>query len=440
MNITFKVSLKNILCAGAVMLLITTGSPAQAGTGCEIRTALPPTAGNVVTVETVGQLNTAMANLVAGTTILLKPGIYSLSSTLYVRRSQVTLRGDGDSCADVVLRGRGMDNPNYGDVPHGVWSDSVGLTLMNLTITDMYYHGVILNSGAQSPTLRSIQVLDTGQQLVKSNPTSYGVGVDNGLVTHSRFGYTNGTPATDHGTGAGYTNGVDVHAGDNWVIRNSRFENFHTPDGTAWPWNPAVLMWNGSTGTIVESNVFINVDRAIALGLVQRSGNLDHQGGVIRNNMIYNRPGLFSAARRAESDGLIVVWNSRGTAVAHNTVLSNGNNARSIEFRFDTTTAATAVNNLVDSPIGGRNGAVFSQSGNFTSASSSMFVDAATADLRLVPSAGMAIDAADATEFAQRDFFGNERGASGTVDVGAHEFGAVSPPNPPRDVRGESLH
>lgn len=55
-------------------------------------------------------------------------------------------------------------------------------------------------------------------------------GADNGRVGYSVIEYTAGPPKTDHGGGIGYTNGIDVHTGKNWVIRNNLIRGFHTPD------------------------------------------------------------------------------------------------------------------------------------------------------------------------------------------------------------------
>lgn len=409
-----------------------------AHTTCQSKANLPAISGTIVNVTNATELQSAVSNLQDNTTILLKAGTYNLSNTLYIRKMNVVLRGDGTSCDQTVLVGKGMDNASYGNVPHGIWSDSVNLTIMNLTVRDVYQHGIIFNAGAQSPTINSVQILNTGQQFLKSNPTQYGVGVDNGIVKYSYFAYTNGTPSTDHGSGVGYTNGIDVHAGKNWKITGNRFESFHTPDSSAWWWNPAILMWNGASGSIVENNVFINVDRAIAFGLMERSGNYDHQGGVIRNNMIYYAPGLFSANRKYDSDGAIIVWNSPSSAVVHNTILSNGNLNKSIEFRFDTA-GGQATNNLVDAVIGTRNSGAFTQSGNHTSATTTMFQNASIGNLRLVSSATNVINKVNLHNLAITDIDGNAREGTSMVDIGAHEFGAISPPNPPSNIRADEV-
>jgi hypothetical protein len=278
-----------------------------------------------------------------------------------VRTDNIALRGGGKGCGDVVLLGAGMNNTDYGGAPHGIWTDASGLTVQNLTIRDFSQHGVVLNPGADSPTFQNIRILDTGKQMIKSNPSGFGVGVDNGLVENSVFAYTEGPPMVDHGGGTGYTNGVDVHAGAGWAIRNNHFENFSTPDHADHLWAPAVLMWNGARDTLVEGNRFVNVDRAIAYGLLSRPE--DHSGGVIRGNRIEYSRGLYSEERRRGSDAAIVVWSSPGTIVEENEVYTRGNPLLSIEFRFDTR-GSSAINNVIDAPIGTRDGGVFEASGN----------------------------------------------------------------------------
>ncbi len=96
-------------------------------------------------------------------------------------------------------------------------------------------------------------------------------------------------------------------------------------------------------------------------------------------------PGLFSAARKAGSDGQIIVWDSPGTKVYQNTILTNGNTSNSIQVRW-TATGTEVRNNLVDAPIGAREGADFASrtSGNYLGATSGMFVAPRKGDLHLV--------------------------------------------------------
>ena len=401
------------------------------GSACLAAPTLAMTGNRIVNVSSVSQLQSAMGNLQAGDTIVLADGFYNLTSTLYVNgRDNVTIRGNS-GCDQVVLLGRGMDNASDGSVPHGIWSNSRHTVIAHLTIRDTYDNMVVFNGGAQSPRVYNVKLLDSGSQFVKANPLNATEGVDNGVVEYSIMEYTAGPPATNHGAGVGYTNGLSVHTADNWVIRRNLFKNFHTPDTAAYLWNPAVLMWNHSTNTLTEGNTFINVDRAIAYGLFDNSGS-DHQGGVIRNNFIYLQPGLMSPSRKASSDGQIIVWDSPGTKVYHNTIMSHGNVVRSIEFRFNTA-GGEARNNLADAPIGTRDGASFSQSGNLLTATAGLFVNPNAADLHLKSSATSVINQAPALVGVTDDIDGNPRPSGGGYDIGADEFVPIVDIIPPAD-------
>jgi len=322
-----------------------------------------------------------------------------------------------------------MDNANYGNVEFGIWSNGTNTTIAHLTIRDTFDNEIIFNPGAQSPHVYCVRLINAGSQFIKSNPTSVtnGVGVNNGVVEYCWFEYT-GSPPADHGAGVGYFNGISAHAAQNWTVRGSLFKNLHNPDGTAYPWNPAVLFWRHSANTVTEQNVFVNVDRAVAYGLENTVPYFDHAGGVVRNNFVYLTPGLLSASRKASSDGSIIAWNSPGTQVDHNTVLVNSNEFYAVEFRFSTTTNGTARNNLADAPIHLRDNATATQSGNLPAAVPAMFVNAATADLHLLPSATNAIDKAPTLGTVTNDFDGDPRPKGAGSDIGADEFTTNAPP------------
>ena len=393
--------------------------------------ALPLAGTRVVNVATEPALQAAMNNLQPGDTVLIADGTYNLTSSLYINgKDNVTIRGTS-GCTGVVLAGKGMDTSSA-SVPFGIWSNSRNTTIAHLTIRDTWDNEIMFNSGAQAPHVYSVKLLNAGSQFIKSNPTdaTMGIGVNNGLVEYSWLEYTNGPPG-DHGGGAGYTNGISAHAADDWIIRGNVFKNFHTPDSATYLWNPAVLMWNHSANTLTERNTFINVDRSIAYGLQLNPPGNDHSGGTIRNNFVYLQPGLMSAARKASSDGTMIVWDSPNTKVYHNTVLANANIFYSIEFRFSTTTNGEARNNLADLPIHVRDGAGVTQSGNLGTATSGMFVDPASANLHLQGTATAAIDQAPFLAAVRDDFDGESRPQAPAYDIGADEFlGPANTPTP----------
>jgi hypothetical protein len=391
---------------------------------------LPITGVRLVNVSAEPQLQTAMGNLRNGDTIILADGTYNLTSSLYINgRNDVTIRGTAGS-TNVVLVGKGMDNTNYGNVPFGIWSNGTNTTIAHLTIRDTWDNEIIFNPGAQSPHVYCVRLINAGSQFIKSNPTDVnaGFGVNNGVVVYCWFEYT-GSPPGDHGSGVGYFNGISAHAAQNWIVRGSLFKNLHNPDSAAYLWNPAVLFWRHSSGTITEQNTFFNVDRAVAYGLDNTTPYFDHAGGTIRNNFVCLTPGLMSASRKASSDGSIIAWNSPGTQIDHNTALLNSNEFYAVEFRFATTTNATARNNLADAPIHLRDSANALLSSNLVNATPAIFVNASVADLHLLPGATNAIDQAPTLGSVTNDFDGERRPRGARSDIGADEFSTNAPPS-----------
>ena len=408
-------------------LLTTQGAALAASPGNAPQ--LPITGTRIVNVSSQSQLQSAMGNLQHGDTLLLANGTYNLSSSLYINgRNNVTIRGTNGS-TNVVLVGKGMDNSNHGGVPVGIWSNGTNTTVAHLTIRDTWDNEIIFNSGAQSPRVYCVRLINAGSQFIKSNPTDVdaGLGVNNGIVEHCIFEYT-GSPPADHGSGVGYFNGISAHAAKNWIVRGNLFRNLHNPDTAAYLWNPAVLFWRQSSNTVTEQNIFINVDRAVAYGLDNSVPYRDHIGGSIRNNFVYLAPGFMSASRRAGSDGSLIAWNSPGTQIDHNTVLLNGNELFAIEFRFSTTTNGGARNNLADAPIRLRDNARATLNTNLLTATPGMFVNPAAGDLHLLGSATNAIDRGTALNTVTNDFDGERRPRGANPDIGADEFTTNAPP------------
>jgi len=70
---------------------------------------LPAPSGTVVTVSTEAQLQSAVSHVASNQTIVIAPGTYTLSNTLYFNGnfSNVTVRGATNNRDDVVLVGQG---------------------------------------------------------------------------------------------------------------------------------------------------------------------------------------------------------------------------------------------------------------------------------------------------------------------------------------------
>lgn len=408
-----------LFCTAALIGALTPA--ALEGAAARPAPPLPPPSGTVVNVSTEAQLQAAVAALTSNTTILIAPGTYTLTNTLYVNGTfaNVALRGSSGNADDVVIAGRGMTNGNYGNVPYGIWTGGSvqGITIANLTIRDFYYHPIIFNGGTQSPRVYNVRLVNAGQQFIKSNPDSSGGGVNNGLVEYTVIEYD--TTSRDD-----YTNGVDVHGGQNWIIRHSLFRNIRAPQGQLA--GPAILMWNGSSNSIVDGNTFIDCQREIALGLIARVTPHDHSGGIVRNNFIYR-----SAA--VAGDVAIGVFDSPNTQVLHNSAVLSGTYPNAVEYRFAGSTGVSIANNLFDAAIAARDGASASKAGNYTTASAALFVNPAAGDLHLRAGAGVAIDKVPLVANCATDWDGSNRPSGAAADIGADEFGSV--PRPPANLR-----
>jgi hypothetical protein len=377
----------------------------------------------VVNVSNVSQLQAAVTNIASNTTIMIAPGTYNLTAPLYVNGTytNVAIRGASGSRDDVVLVGKGMSASTDGGVPYGIWvgGNVRGITIADLTIRDVYTHPINLNAGTQSPLIRNVRLINAGEQFIKSNPDDAGGGVDNGIVEYSSLEYT--TTSRD-----AYTNGVDVHTGANWIIRNNQFLNLRAPQGQLA--GPAILMWNASSNAIVDGNTFINCQREISMGLIERTPN-DNSGGIVRNNFIYRNSSI-------SGDAAILIGDSPGTQVLQNSILVSGTYPSPIEYRFAGTTNAVIANNLLDGIIQARDGATASVSGNVTTASAALFVNPASGDLHLKASATSVMNKITTVPAgAQVDWDGQAR-PNGATDVGADEFAASTPaPSAPTNVR-----
>jgi PKD repeat protein len=398
--------------------------------------SLPAPTGTVINVSNVTQLQNAVANLQSGQTIMIAPGTYNLTGTLYVPQNltNIAIRGASGKAGDVIIKGDavidatapysgsaiwGAGSGISGTIPFGIWLGNVqGVTIADLTIENFLDDAIILNAGVQSPLIHDVAMLDTGEQLLKSNPNPAGGGVNNGVVEYCTIGYTVAAPNN-------YTNGVDVHTGQNWIIRDNVFENILTTNSLTTVTSgalagPAVLIWNGSSNATVEGNVFVNCQREIAFGLsAPTTITDDNSGGLIANNFIY-RSGT------QHGDVAIGVWNSPNTEVAYNTVVLNGDYVNAIEYRFSTTTGVKILYNLTDAAITQRDGASAAVTGNVTNAQASWFVNESIGNLSLTAQATPAIGHGVYLSEVSTDYFGNPRPSTSAPDVGADQYTAAS--------------
>lgn len=372
---------------------------------------LPDRGLRTVSVSTVAQLQQAVAQITSGTTILIQPGTYRLTRTLYVNRrvTNVAIRGASGDRDAVTIVGGGMRNPS-GAVPFGIWTGGEmvdDIVIADLTIRDFREHAIILNPNTRQPHIYNVRLLDIGDQFVKGNPDPAGEGVHDGILEHSVVEFTTTAPDS-------YVNGIDVHGGRRWVVRRNVFRNITTQAGGGLA-GPAVLFWNKSADTVTEANLFVNCARGISYGLIDRAGATDHSGGIIRNNIVFRAAGQ-------RGDVGIHVADSPDTQVLNNTIVLSGTYASAIEYRYASAARLMIANNIADGQVWARDGATATVRNNLTTATPALFADARAGDLHLAPSAAAAIDKGLAEVDVPDDIDGDTRPAGSAYDLGADEF------------------
>ncbi len=420
------------MCLLASLVVVLGPGRARAALPGEAPPLPPPDPGvyTIVNVSTMQELADACWNLESHEAIVVAPGTYDLTAhdfpngvdgRLTVGRygaspiSDVQIRGATGDPADVVIVGGGMDDPT---VPFGFQVfTATDVVIADLSVGSVYYHAVAVqgDQGAARVHLYHCRLFDAGEQIVKGN--SGGGTVDDVIIELCEVYLTAG--AIHHPElGYCYTNGIDAVGGRRWIVRDSVVRGITCQDGTLA--GPAILMWQGSSDTLVERSTIVDCSRGVSLGLV---ASADHSGGIVRNNFIRWNPAAPYAVDAA------VYTTSPGARILHNTILTHGlyrpgGTAVAVEVRFAGATGVTVQGNLMDGVVLPRDGAAPTVVDNLTSADPGWFADEADGDLHLLASASEAVDQVTSPSDCVDDFDGVIRpDGVGLADLGADELG-----------------
>jgi hypothetical protein len=388
--------------------------PALLAAGPDSVPLLQPS-GKRVKVMSVSNLVFAIGSVSKGTSIMLEDGVYDLSKAwpLRIRTDSLQLYGASRDPSKVILKGAGFASSDPDE--ELIKIEAVGVKLAYFTLRDGRGNGVKLQTGGNDGLfIHNVHFLDICERSIKGPeaPVSR-----DGVVQYCRFEQT--APITEaipnlHMNGD-YVAGMDMMRIEGWSIHHNVFKNIRGMHGEG---RAAVFLWNGCKRATVERNVFIGCDRSISFGN-PNSGNLDMEGGVIRNNFIV-----------AGKDISIEVCNSAGSVVAFNTIYSaNPGFGRTICF-FNNREDNVVKNNLVLGKMAVLSGRKPDAAGNLFHSSAAgtaaWFRDAPRGDLHLTSAAAHAIGKAVPLAQTGADFDGETRG--GSADIGADQTGASGRP------------
>ncbi len=344
----------------------------------------------------------ALQDAVDGDEILIEPGTYQVDRYAINITASVVIRGATGNRDDVVIRG-----PGYGTGGETLMVRAPDVAIADISLTNMRNHAISLKPGADRIIIYNVHLYDVGTQHIKGSAGPF----RDGLIACSSIGYTEGGAQGD------YINGIDIHRAIDWTIRDNYLYNIWGDGsgcevdidcGTYLPGGgPAILIWNGSSGNIVERNVIVESFMGIALGY----GRTEHPGGIIRNNFIYRS--------RAGGDMGIHLDTARDTLVDHNTVYNVGDYPGDIELRDSRN--ITFRNNLITASIWDRRGNTYDAIGNVESL---VIGDFQTPGRPAIRAGVAAHDCAGAVTIPgiDTDIAGNPRVAGAGPDCGAFEI------------------
>jgi hypothetical protein len=170
------------------------------------------------------------------------------------------------------------------------------MVIADLTMRNFPGHMIKLDGGFDNGTawyprdivLHNLELHDCGDQLIKgaSNSDSSPLGCVDGILECSYLHYTDGLfPQSSY-----ETQGIDLHEGHNWKIRDNFFERLRIDKNTTAGHasnSAGVLIWDRSDSILVERNCFLNCDAAIKLGATWYLDTCDYMTA-INNLVIYN--------------------------------------------------------------------------------------------------------------------------------------------------------
>lgn len=364
------------------------------------------TAPGEVMVSTAAELAEAVvqANQGGPKTILAQDGTYTLDDMLWVAAGGVTVRSVSGNRSAVIIQGQGM----AGGVTHIFNVPGANFTVRDVTLKGVSCHAVQIhgNNNATAPTIRNVHILDTGEQMIKVSydPDDLSKRADHGVVEGCLLEYSAGIGPQ------WYIGGIDVHNGRNWLVRRNVFKAIRSPGGALA--EHAVHFWSDSADTLVEGNVIINCDRGIGLGL----GDRGHQGGIVRNNMIYHN------ATEGFADVGISLESAPNAQVYNNTIYQEHSYPNAIEYRFTATTGVLIANNLTNKAVSRRDGAGGTVSHNVTNAQAGWFANPGAGDLHLQAILTPVVDQGRNIAGLTADFDGDPRPQGAGIDIGADEY------------------
>lgn len=266
-------------------------------------------------------------------TVLIQNGAYTLPRRIIIDGNRITYKGLSGDAGKTILKGQG----GRGKVRNIFSIKGSRVYIRNLSIGDVSNHGIQIHGedDADHIFLQNLRFFDIREQMLKGSfdPDRPDRHTDYGLVEGCTFEFTGGFAFQS------YTGGIDIHHGENWVVKDNVFRHIRTRDQGMT--EGAIHFWNDSKNTRIVGNTILYCDRGIILGL----DNSPHTGSIIQDNRIHST-----------RDTGIYLCNATNVQVTGNTVVIDSDYPNAIEYRFKNTRDIEIYGNTVNRAIVSRNG------------------------------------------------------------------------------------
>jgi len=258
-------------------------------------TALPAPSGPVINVTNVDELFRAANAVEAGGTILLADGLYMMPRYFEIRTDDVTLRGASGNRDAVILDGA---RSRHGELI-GVTGCS-GVTIADLTVQNVKWNGIKINSdrGADRVTVHNCVIHNVWQRGVKApavpkdkqdelSPRDCKIQFCLFYNDRAKQFYDDETD-TEESFNGNYIGGIDVKNTVDWKITDNVFIGIQ---GRTREGRGCVYISENGRDCVIERNVFVDCDIAIALGNPSLGYSpLQASDCIARNNLVWNCP------------------------------------------------------------------------------------------------------------------------------------------------------
>lgn len=281
----------------------------------------------------------SQANKYGYTKIIVEDGTYNIKDTINITAPFISLVSKSGEPNKVIMVGQGMQPSKH--ITNLLRIAAAHFTLDGITLQESGNHLIQIagESNADYPIIKNCVLRDAYEQILKvSYNRNTGIASDYGLVENCRFEYTKGIGPQY------YIGGIDVHGGQDWVVKNNLFIGIASPENKIA--EHAIHFWNNTQNIQVLNNTIINCDRGIGFGMPNRP----NFGGVIKNNLI-----LHADNNHPNADTGIALEESQGTQVLNNRIFLQQDYANAIEYRFKQTINVLIKNNRVNKRIRSRN-------------------------------------------------------------------------------------